>query len=70
MNALEHFPNFDLKCCKICRYVVDFADLFYWKFFLQPILLMYAITMALFLFLTVFFQTESSKMNNIRFNLF
>lgn len=55
MNALEHFPNFDLKCCKICRYVVDFADLFYWKFFLQPILLMYAITMALFLFLTVFF---------------
>lgn len=64
------YRNFDLKKFEIYRYVVEFAKLFYWKFFLQPIFLMYAITMSLFLYLTVCVQIEQPQMNNIQFNLF
>lgn len=35
------------------RFVTDLTDMYYWKFFLQPIFLMYAITMSIGLYLMV-----------------
>lgn len=37
----------------ICRFVINLSDLYYWKFFLQPILLMYSVTMSAYLYLVV-----------------
>lgn len=35
------------------RFVVDFTDILYWKHFLQPIILVYAITISIFAFVKV-----------------
>lgn len=39
-----------------CRLVVDITKLYYWKFFLQPGLLMYSVVMGIFLYMTVSFS--------------
>lgn len=44
---------FYLKKKHNCRYLTDLTDLFYWKFFLQPIVLMYSVTVCIFAYLVV-----------------
>lgn len=45
-----------LQSFLIYSYVVDVASVLYWKFFLQPIALVYAITISIYSYLTVFYK--------------
>lgn len=38
------------------RFTLNFNEVFYWKNFLQPLLLVYGISMAIFLYLTVKYE--------------
>lgn len=45
------------------RYVVDFTDILYWKHLLQPLILVYAITISIFAYVQVinFFCSNKKK---------
>lgn len=50
---ISDFRNIILQILDFNRYVGDFTELFYWKYCLQPILLMYTISISIYFYLTV-----------------
>lgn len=61
-NKINCVNNFSTNILNFFRHVMCLTDVLYWKHFLQPLFLVYAITVSIFLYLTVNFFSQTTAM--------